>query len=183
MSLRRVAPRCEPDWLERPLSILVTHISATYHHWTRDQLPSLVDLADEAARHPCLQPELEAHAARLLKLVMELAEEIETHAWTEDDLFFPALVALEHPDVLRSRLQGASLKRMVDMVTDEHARIRRLIDSISLETSEFTVPSDAPSSLGTLIRWLATVTRRILEGVDLEDRCLIPRARLVASQP
>ena len=32
---------CEPEWLERPVSAIATHISAVYHEFTRERLPLL----------------------------------------------------------------------------------------------------------------------------------------------
>ena len=40
---------CEPEWLERPVSVIATHISNVYHEFTRDRLPFITSLATRVA--------------------------------------------------------------------------------------------------------------------------------------
>ncbi len=43
------AAECEPEWQERPVSVIATHISNVYHEFTRDRLPFITSLATRVA--------------------------------------------------------------------------------------------------------------------------------------
>jgi iron-sulfur cluster repair protein YtfE (RIC family) len=40
---------CEPEWQQRPVSAIATHISLLYHEYTRDRLPLIASLAKRVA--------------------------------------------------------------------------------------------------------------------------------------
>ena len=168
---------CEPEWLGRPLSELTTHITAAYHERTRDVLPRVIALLSQNT-----SAFGEAHAPHLRGLVAtltELRDEVDTHAWTEDDLLFPVLVAHEHPDVLTTRLTADALSRLVDGLAAEHERIRRVLGRLTVHLEN--APGAQFSSEWADVRHaLTTLHAHLLEELDLEDRCLLPRARFVA---
>ena len=43
---------CEPEWRERPVSAIATHISNVYHEYTRNRLPFITELATRVATIP-----------------------------------------------------------------------------------------------------------------------------------
>jgi iron-sulfur cluster repair protein YtfE (RIC family) len=171
---------CEPEWLERPVSAIATHISAVYHEFTRERLPLIAGLAARVAtlhrgRWTQFVPALNA-------LVTELRDAVETHAWTEDDLLFPVLVAHEHPGVLETTVSREELLRLVDSLTAEHRRIRQIISELDVLTGGFVTPPGAPTELDDLVHLVEELTVSLLEELELEDRCLLPRAREIATR-
>ena len=115
-------------------------------------------------------------------LVTELRDAVETHAWTEDDLLFPVLVAHEHLGVLETTVSREELLRLVDSLTAEHRRIRQIISELDVLTGGFATPPGAPTELDDLVHLVEELTVSLLEELDLEDRCLLPRAREIAAR-
>jgi iron-sulfur cluster repair protein YtfE (RIC family) len=168
---------CESDWLARPVSELAAHITAAYHERTRDVLPRMVALLSQqtSAFGEAHIPHLRGLAA----ILAELRDAVDTHDWTEDDLLFPVLVAHEHRDVLTTRLTGDALGRLVDMLAAEHMRIRRLLGRLTNHMEN--APSARFSQEWADMRHALTMLREhLLEELDLEDRCLLPRVRVIA---
>ncbi len=168
---------CEPEWLARPVSELTTHITAAYHERTRDVLPRVAALVSQEASAfgDAHVPNLRGLAA----ILAELRDEVETHAWTEDDLLFPVLVAHEHPDVLTSQLTPEALSKLVEVLAAEHVRIRRILGRLARHMEN--LPGAPFWSEWADVRHALTVLHdHLIEELDLEDRCLLPRARVIA---
>jgi iron-sulfur cluster repair protein YtfE (RIC family) len=110
-----------------------------------------------------------------------LRDAVETHAWTEDDLLFPVLVAHEHPGVLETTVSREELTRLVDSLSSEHLRIRQIISALDELTGGFKTPMGAPVELDDLVHLAKELAVSLLEELDLEDRCLLPRAREIAA--
>jgi len=170
---------CEPDWLARPLSTLATHIAGVYHEHTREQLPRVWFRVTELANQHGYSrvPQLWG----LSRLLAELRDLAETHAWTEDDLLFPVLVAHEHPAVLTTNLTPDALMRLVDSLSAEHAGIRRLLGSLSAHLEAADALSSNVPEWPELRDDILELRDHLLEELDLEDRCLLPRARDIAA--
>lgn len=169
---------CEPEWLERPVSVIATHVSRVYHDFTRARLPLIADLAERVQSIP--DNGWKSALPGLVSLLTQLRDAIETHAWTEDDLLFPVLVAHEYPNVLETNVSPEDLLRLVDTLSAEHVEIRTLIAEIEDVTRGFLTPAGAPSEFEDLVRLAEELTRSLTEELDLEDRCLLPRARMLA---
>jgi iron-sulfur cluster repair protein YtfE (RIC family) len=169
---------CEPQWLDRPVSVVATHISRVYHEFTRDRLPLIADLA--ARVQSVSGGGWKTTLPELVALLAQLRDAIETHAWTEDDLLFPVLVAHEYPGVLATSVTGDELLRMVEALAAEHVQIRTTISEIERVTGGFRAPAGAPMEYEDLVTLASELTSSLTEELDLEDRCLLPRARLMA---
>ena len=171
---------CEPEWLERPVSAVATHVSTVYHEFTRDRLPLIASLAERVAIIP--GGRWTAFVPAFNALITQLRDAVETHAWTEDDLLFPVLVAHEYPGVLETNVSREELQRLVDALSAEHRRIRQIINQMDVQTGGFATPAGAPPELDDLVHLVKELTVSLLEELDLEDRCLLPRAREIASR-
>ncbi len=169
---------CEPQWLDLPVSVVATHISRVYHEFTRDRLPVIADLA--ARVRSINGTGWNATLPELMSLLAQLRDAVETHAWSEDDLLFPVLVAHEYPGVLTTNVTGDELLRMVETLAAEHVEIRTIIAEIERVTGGFQAPAQSPSEYEDLVTLASELTSSLLEELDLEDRCLLPRARLIA---
>jgi iron-sulfur cluster repair protein YtfE (RIC family) len=180
MDALTVAPHaeCGPEWSSRPVSSLATHIAAVYHEHTREELPRLwLRAADLAAKYGHSRA---PHLPGLAALLAELRDQIQTHAWTEDDLLFPVLVAHEHPSVLMTSLTPEALLRLIESLSGEHLRTRRLLGSLGahIQAADLVV-SEVPGWTD-LRDEILRLRDHLLEELDLEDRCLLPRAREIA---
>lgn len=169
---------CEEAWQSQPLSALIAHISSAYHHHTRHELPQLWQFI-------VAELEVGAHDATpalttLASLITELRDHVETHSWTEDDLFFPNLIALEHPTVLRHGLTRESLTRLIDRLEREHAAIRRVLARIDDLLTDLR-PATVRPGVAAIRVDVDQLYERLLEELDLEDRCVFPRARALAA--
>jgi iron-sulfur cluster repair protein YtfE (RIC family) len=171
---------CEPEWAEQPVSKVAIHISRVYHEYTREQLPLIADLAARVGS--ASGDGWTRTLPGLVSLLSQLRDAVETHAWTEDDLLFPVLVAHEHPDVLETTVTGEELLRLVDALAGEHLAIRQLIAEIGAATGGFRVPAGAPGEFEDLVRLVEQLAQSLTEELDLEDRCLLPRARQLAQR-
>ena len=169
---------CEPQWLERPVSVVATHISRVYHEFTRDQLPVIADLATRV--QSISGSGWNATLPGLVSLLTQLRDSVETHAWTEDDLLFPVLVAHEYPTVLETNVSAEELLKLVETLSSEHVEIRRLLEEVVRVTDGFRAPANAPAEFEDLVRLAEELTQSLTEELDLEDRCLLPRARMLA---
>jgi iron-sulfur cluster repair protein YtfE (RIC family) len=169
---------CEPRWLDRPVSVIATHISRVYHEFTRDQLPVIADLA---ARVQSIGGSgWNESLPELVALLSQLRDAVETHAWSEDDFLFPVLVAHEYPEVLATSVGGDELLRLLEQLAAEHIGIRALIAEIEHITERFRATADTPSEYEDLVNLAKELTQWLNDELDLEDRCLLPRARLLA---
>lgn len=170
---------CEPEWIARPVSALATHIAGVYHEHTREELPCLWQRTTELAT---MYGDARApHLRGLSTLLSELRDIVETHAWTEDDLLFPVLVAHEHPAVLTTSLTPDALIRLVESLSAEHISIRRLLGSLSAHMEAADALSSYVPGWPELRADVLRLRDHLLEELDLEDRCLLPRARDIAA--
>ncbi len=110
-----------------------------------------------------------------------MRDAVETHAWTEDDLLFPVLVAHEHPGVLATTVSREDLKRLVDSWRPSTFASGRSSARSDELTSGFKTPAGAPLELDDLVHLVKELTASLIEELDLEDRCLLPRAREIAA--
>ena len=181
MNPRLTAPtaiECEPEWQSRPVSELATHISGTYHERMRDQLPFLI--RQTAGLIPRFSDGRVFLLRALVALLVELQNEADSHTWIEDDVLFPVLAAHDNPVVLGTTLTPERLLRLVAQLSEEHEHIRQVLARI---TAHIAVVSERAAGTP---EWVAVIQRveqlrdLKLQELDLEDRCLLPRARAIA---
>jgi iron-sulfur cluster repair protein YtfE (RIC family) len=175
----RALAECEPRWQMRPVSSLTTHISGIYHERMRDELPVLTRQATELSKRFGDVRAFHLHA--LAGLLRELRDQVDSHAWTEEDLLFPVLAARDHPTILITTLTPDRLLRLVDELSQDHVHIREMLGRI---TAHIAAVSDLAAVVPEWAELLERVTRLRdykLEELDLEDRCVLPRAREYAA--
>ena len=98
------------------MSVVATHISRVYHEFTREQLPVIANLATRVQSIP--GDGWNTTLPGLVSLLAQLRDSVETHAWTEDDLLFPVLVAHEYPTVLETNVSAEELLKLVETLSD-----------------------------------------------------------------
>jgi iron-sulfur cluster repair protein YtfE (RIC family) len=169
---------CQLPWRERPVSAVAAHVSSTFHELTRDRLLVIGRLLPRISQSPAYENPL---VAALIGATARLRDAVETHDWTEDDLLFPVLVAHEHPDVLSTRVSPAELTSLVSKLEEQHGEIRQIIAGLDELTAALTIDPGTMGEVEALLQVLRGLTASLLEEMDLEDRCLLARARLLAT--
>ena len=169
---------CDPEWQSRSVSALATHISGVYHERMQDELPILTR---QVAALITRFSDARAFKLRVLGGVLaELRNEVDPHAWTEDDLLFPVLAACENPTVLTTTLTHDRLLRLVDSLAEDHLRIREVLARITAHLDEVRHEAAQSADWAGLLERVQRLRNFKIEELDLEDRCLLPRARSIA---
>ena len=173
---------CESEWTSRSLTQLAGHLSAHYRYPTQKRLNTICELLS--------QPTSPGHAheatySRLITAFHALRLHVESHMRIEDDLLFPLVAAVEHPQVLRVRSSCQAARQLVMRAIDGHKEILRLVDELKRAVrAMLSSSSSLPPETVPLLQAMATLWVLLLQQVDLEDRCLWPRAlRLFCELP
>ena len=173
-----VITECEPEWQSRSVTVLATHISGVYHERLRDELPILTRQVAALSTH--FSDVRVFHLRALAGLLGELRNEVDPHAWTEDDLLFPVLAACENPSILTTTLTSHRLVRLVDSLAADHMRIRQVLARITSHVADVKAQAAEVPDWAELIVRIEKLRDYKLEEMALEDRCLLPRARAIA---
>lgn len=152
------------DIVEAPheTGALIDHIVARYHQMHREDLASLVPLAERVEKVHLDDPEVPQGLARLLSV---LASEMEAHMAKEEMILFPAMRAgggpgIEHPI--------AVMRADHDDHSANIAHIRKL-------TNNLVPPDHACGSWRSLYGGIATFLEELAAHIALENDVLFPR--------
>ena len=167
-------PLFDRDWIARTLTELIAHIGERYRRATERRLDAIGLALAEAIAPP--GPPEEALAG-LRETFIALDEHIGAHAKIEYDLLFPTIIALEHPQVLAVRQHAAFVRRLTEEVARDHTRIRELLSAVETGLGPLLKLSLVQANhLVMLVANITTLALQLRQQLDLEDRCLWPRA-------
>ena len=172
---------CEPEWLVRPLTNLIHHLSDNYNKPLAQRLNRITTTADQT-RHAAADVlgrsdhGAGAFAVRLSSLVTTLRFVLEAHAWSEGDVLFPAAISIEAQGRQSAPFRRDALDILMEGIAQEHDLIRELLASLA-RTMEECVAAGPCAELERFVADLEIVCFLIAEQLDLEDRCLWPRMR------
>ena len=159
------------DWTAVPVADLCKHIIDRHHAYLREELPLLGQLVDKVARaHGGSHPELvDVQAA-----FTALAGELEQHLAKEEEVLFPACVALE---------QGAaggfpfgSVENPIRLMLHEHDEVAAGLARLRDLTNGFDPPVDACNSYRSMLDRLHVLETDTHRHVHEENNILFPRA-------
>jgi iron-sulfur cluster repair protein YtfE (RIC family) len=172
---------CEPEWLARPLTDLIHHLTQHYNQPIAHRLRAIGQTATETRLQAAgvlsrAERGSGAFAVRLSGLVTTLRLVLEAHAWSEADVLFPAAVAIETYGRQSAPFKRHTLDILMDGIAQEHDLIRELLASLS-RTMEECVSAGIDKELETFVSDLEIVCFMTGEQLDLEDRCLWPRMK------
>jgi regulator of cell morphogenesis and NO signaling len=176
LSMRTSEPT--EDVARLPLSEIVAHIQRRFHRPLMKELPRLRAMLDKVvSRHGDRLPDV-LFPLRETFLAFEL--ELVAHIRKEDDVLFPAIVALEAGE---GRAHGADwtwIDQPIDAMELEHAAAGDALARMAELTGTYSPPADAcPTFLG-LYHGLAELEREMHVHVHLENHALFPRANALA---
>jgi len=157
------------DWMARPVADLCVHIVGRHHSYLRDELPSLLLLADKVARaHGGTHAELvEVHTS-----LAALADELERHMAEEEQVVFPRCVALEE----RARGDVLPIESPIGALLHEHDEVAAGLSRLRALTNGYEPSVDACNSTRSLLDRLQTLEADTHRHVHEENNILFPRA-------
>jgi iron-sulfur cluster repair protein YtfE (RIC family) len=181
---RRDAPGiagCEPEWLARPLTDLIHHLTQNYKKPIALRLEAITATANQTRLAAAdvlgrMDHGSGAFAVRLSSLVTTLRLVLEAHAWSEADVLFPAANAIETYGRKSAPFKRDALDILMEGIVQEHDLLRELLGSLS-RTMEECVTAGLSADLDIFLSDLEIVCFMIAEKLDLEDRCLWPRMK------
>jgi regulator of cell morphogenesis and NO signaling len=149
----------------RSLAELANHIEARHHHYLRQELPSLLALADKVlAVHGDRHPELyEVH-----DLTHALAEGVLAHLDAEERDLFPKVrrIIAGHAD--------ATLASPMDDMRSDHDNAGQKLAALRACTGGYDVPEDACASFRSLYERLTILEWDTHQHIHLENNLLFP---------
>lgn len=166
----------EPVFTKAPITELIPHILARYHSSLWKELPRLGGMADRVLaahgeRHPESVPEMH-------RLFCALRADLEPHLAEEEDVIFPALIALEMRQASGRPAGGAtpavSAEAGIALLEQQHETVGELLRSLRRVTGGYTAPEDACNTFRGLMHGLAELETEVHEHVHLENNVLFP---------
>jgi regulator of cell morphogenesis and NO signaling len=164
------------EWASESLATLATHIVDSYHRYTRDELQTLIPLAEKVRGvHGSRSPEL----VEVASLVHALSGDMLPHMLKEEQVLFPYVNQLQSA----SEAGGAAptpffgtVKNPVKMMMLEHDAVGELLARLRVVTESYALPEFACFSYRELYRRLTEFERLTHEHIHIENNIYFPRA-------
>lgn len=159
------------DWTSVPVAELCEHIVDRHHAYLREELPLLSTLVDKVARaHGDAHPEL----LGVKGTFAALAGELEQHMVKEEQVLFPACVALEQGSA--SNFPFGSVENPIAMMLHEHDEVAAGLARRRDLTGAYRPPADACNSYRAMLDRLQVLETDTHRHVHQENNVLFPRA-------
>jgi hypothetical protein len=163
---------CESEWASRSLTELVACLIHRYRQPTQRRIETITSTL---ARVLPSTPQRREAYDRLAIVFTSLCEAIETHAWLVDHVLGPALAKMEHDPASTSPSDREDLRQTIVYGEDERTCLRR--ESVALGYAVLDIAgAPVPVNEAVLAVELDMLVLLVNEQLDLEDRCLWPRA-------
>lgn len=159
------------DWADLPLAALVEHVVTVHHGYLRDELPPLAALVEKVSgRHGDRHPEL----LEVRSTFEALADELATHMVKEEQILFPACLALEQGSA--GEFLFGSVGNPIAMMIHEHDVVAAALGRMRELTDDFTPPADACTSYRAMLDRIEALDLDVRRHVHEENNVLFPRA-------
>jgi iron-sulfur cluster repair protein YtfE (RIC family) len=166
---------CAPEWASRSLTQLIAHLTDRYRSSTAQRFDEIEAMLLEEPRWS--EGTSRAAFDRLVGVVRQLDEMVHAHMLLEDHVLHPLVVAAEYPEVVSVCRSRADIERLVTRIRSEHTQILHMADDLQRSALRMTSVLLSEPVKGTrLIRHVAALAMWLREQLNLEDRCLWPRA-------
>lgn len=163
------------DWSTEPLAGLVDHIVEQHHTYLREELPPLTALVGKVARaHADAHPEL----AEVQETFTLVADELEGHMLEEEQVLFPACVALETGG---QRPAPGSVVSPIATMLHEHDQVAAGLARLRTLTAGYEPPLDACNSYRAMLDRLRTLEIDTRRHVHEENNVLFSRVLALTS--
>ena len=172
VALEHKAPSTEApaEWLALSPAELVDHLEATHHHYLKQELPRLDELAAKVSRiHGTIHPELNDVAAT----VAEIRADLEPHLRREEEMLFPMIRTLSSATSKPSFACG-SIRNPITVLEAEHMVVGGLLARLRELTDGYQAPTDTCASTQGLMVGLAQLEADTHLHVHKENNHLFP---------
>ncbi len=169
---------CETEWTSRCLSDLVSHLNERYRQPTHRRIEAIRSLLSQIG--PSDHERREGYH-RLRKIFSSLCDTIDEHVWLKDHILCPAIVKVEcglAPD----QSTRDALCEMIMTLEDEHSRLRSIAAEVWRAATDVAGSPELVDE-AVLDSDLDLLALLLDEQLDLEERCLWPRALILLQQP
>lgn len=164
------AGAAERDWSTASSAELSAHIVAEHHGYLREELPPLRALVDKVAR---VHGDRHAELADVQDVFSRLADELEHHLVEEEQVVFPALVALEQDAATAPGTEA------IGQMVHEHEQVAGGLARLRALTGGYEPPADACNSYRAMLDRLRTLETDTHRHVHKENNILFRRAEPV----
>jgi regulator of cell morphogenesis and NO signaling len=159
------------DWSAASVTELCVHIVDRHHAYLRDELPRLGRLVDKVVNaHGGRHPELAEVAATFAAV----ASELEQHMVKEEQILFPACLALD--DAAGGGFAFGSIASPIAVMLHEHDEVGAGLARLHALTDGYRPPADACNSYRAMLDRLRTLELDTHRHVHEENNILFPRA-------
>jgi regulator of cell morphogenesis and NO signaling len=160
------------NWLNASMTDLVDHIEHTHHAYLKEELPSLLNLADKVARvHGMTEPRLNQVAS----VFAEMSKELLAHAQKEEVILFPFIRRLDQ-GLTQGRPPFGTVDNPVRCLELEHKDTADALFKLRELTDKYTAPEQACSSWVALLAGLAHLDQDLRTHIHKESTILFPKA-------
>jgi regulator of cell morphogenesis and NO signaling len=159
------------DWTSASLAELCTHIVEQHHGYLRDELPLLRELIDKVAR---VHGNTHAELLGVQEIFHELADELEQHMVKEEQILFPACIALDAGST--DRFPFGSVENPIAAMLHEHDDVAAGLAALRALTGAYEPPVGACNSYRAMLARLETLEQDTHRHVHEENNILFPRA-------
>lgn len=163
------------------IPMLTTYIVGNHHTYVREAIPTLLAHTAKVARvHGERHPELKEVA----RIFADVAEEMESHMFKEEQVLFPYLLALARAGMSADLPPApfSTIASPIDVMELEHEHAGDAMARIRTLTSGYQPPEDACATYRVCLQELAAFETDLHAHVHLENNILFPKAlRLEAS--
>ena len=171
------------DWLQADLADLIDHILKTHHHYLRQEIPPLSEMAAKvAAVHGDRFPE----KLPLLETVFSsLVDEITGHLIKEEQILFPIVIQMEKAQKNGQSLSETycvSVNNPLRIMIYEHDNAGSALGQIRNLTNDYKPPESACNMFRGLYFGLAKLEKDLLQHMHLENNILFPRVTELEKQ-
>jgi iron-sulfur cluster repair protein YtfE (RIC family) len=170
---------CEGEWTSKSLTELVAHLSQRYRQPLQQRLESIRSLLRQGG--PFDDETRQADYDRLANSFERLRGTLDEHVWLEDEVLCPAVARVEYCVGASDPRAREALCMLVMTVADEHRLVRTRIDDLERALVPL-LGCRLSHQEALLVADLEMLELLLNEQMELEDRCLWPRA-LVLLQP
>lgn len=171
------APADTVDWRQAPAADLVEHIVTRHHDLMREELPRLGAMADRVAqRHG---PD-DARLVELAQVFGAFRGELEQHMEAEEQVLFPACLALEAASATGEagelHLPFPSVAMPISVMEHQHDDAGAALERMRELTAGYDLDAARCNTHRALVDGLHALERDMHEHVHEENNILFPRA-------
>jgi len=152
---------------------LIAHIVNKHHAYLRAELPRIHAMSERVAKvHGGHTPSL----VEVFEVFCTMAEELDSHMMKEEQILFPAIVALVAGGTSVMPIDGP-VARMLQEHEDAGAALARMREL----TNGFTPPPEACNTYRALFAGLTELEEDLHRHIHLENAVLFPQAQAMAA--